>query len=106
VPGYIGICFRTAAGYIALVTVLFYIFRRDLSKPEALMALRLIILFEAGYWFLSFIMYCVMGLTWFSGPSDAFGWILLMILESTLPCFVQSTGWRCFSQVFSGITPQ
>ena len=39
VPGCIGIGFRTAAGFIALVTVLFYVVRRDLSKPEALMAL-------------------------------------------------------------------
>ena len=39
VPGCIGIGFRTAAGFIALVTALFYLVRRDLSKPEALMAL-------------------------------------------------------------------
>ena len=39
VPGCIGIGFRTAAGFIALITILFYVVRRDLSKPEALMAL-------------------------------------------------------------------
>jgi len=92
VPGCIGIGFRTAAGFIALVTILFYLVRRDLSKPEALMALRLVILFEAGYWFLSFIMSGVMGLAWFSVPAEAFGGLILMTIENTLPCFVQSIG--------------
>ncbi len=93
VPGCIGIGFRTAAGFIALITVLFYLVRRDLSKPETLMALRLVILFEAGYWFFSFFMSGIWGLAWFSNPSaDAFGGVLLMTLESTLPCFVQSLG--------------
>jgi len=92
VPGCIGIGFRAVAGFIALVTVLFYVVRRDLSKPEALMALRLVVLFEAGYWFLSFIMSGVWGLAWFSASSDAFGGVLLMTIENTLPCFVQSIG--------------
>jgi len=92
VPACIGIGFRTAAGFIALVTVLFYLLRRDLSKPEALMALRLIVLFEAGYWFLSFFMSGVMGLALFSGSSEIFGGVLLMTIENTIPCFVQSIG--------------
>jgi hypothetical protein len=93
VPGCIGIGFRAAAGFIALVTVLFYLLRRDLSKPEVLMALRLVVLFEAGYWFLSFFMSGVWGLAWLSDPSaDAFGGVLLMTIENTIPCFVQSIG--------------
>lgn len=92
VPACIGIGFRTAAGFIALVTVLFYVVRRDLSKPEALMALRLVVLFEAGYWFLSFFMSGVMGLASFSGSSELFGGFLLMTIENTVPCFVQSIG--------------
>jgi hypothetical protein len=92
VPGCIGIGFRAAAGFIALVTVLFYLVRRDLSKPEALMALRLVVLFEAGYWFFSFIMSGVWGFTVFSIPSDAFGGPLLMTIENTIPSFVQSIG--------------
>jgi hypothetical protein len=92
VPACIGIGFRTAAGFIALVTVLFYLLRRDLSKPEALMALRLVVLFEAGYWFLSFFMSGVMGLALFSGSSEFFGGFLLMTIENTVPCFVQSIG--------------
>ena len=88
VPGCIGMGFRTAAGFIAVVTVLFYIVRRDLSKPEALMALRLVVLFEAGYWFFSFFMAGVWGVV----TPDAFGGVLLMTIESTLPSFLQSIG--------------
>ena len=88
VPGCIGMGFRTAAGFIAVVTILFYIVRRDLSKPEALMALRLVVLFEAGYWFFSFFMAGVWGLV----TPGAFGGVLLMTIESTLPSFLQSIG--------------
>jgi hypothetical protein len=92
VPGCIGIGFRAAAGFIALVTVLFYVVRRDLSKPEALMALRLVVLFEAGYWFLGFFMSGVMGVAASAGSSELFGGVLLMTIENNLPCFVQSIG--------------
>jgi hypothetical protein len=92
VPGCIGIGFRAAAGFIAVVTALFYIVRRDLSKPEALMALRLIILLEAGYWFFSFFMAGVMGFSFLSLPSDLFGGAIIMTIESTLPSFLQSIG--------------
>ena len=88
VPGCIGMGFRTAAGFIAVVTILFYIVRRDLSKPEALMALRLVVLFEAGYWFFSFFMAGVWGLV----APPAFVGVLLMTIESTLPSFLQSIG--------------
>jgi hypothetical protein len=107
VPGCVGIGFRTAAGFIALVTILFYLIRRDLSKPEALMALRLVILFEAGYWFLSFIMSGVMGLTWFSLPSNAFGGLILMTIENTLPCFLQSIGLAgVLAKLFLELSPK
>jgi hypothetical protein len=92
VPGCIGIGFRTVAAFVAVVTALFYIVRRDLSKPEALMALRLIILLEAGYWFFSFFMAGVMGFSFLSVPSDLFGGAIIMTIESTLPSFLQSIG--------------
>jgi len=92
VPGCIGLGFRTAAGFIAVVTVLLYIVKKDLSKPEALMTVRLVVLFEAGYWFLSFFMSGVWGLMGLADPSVAFGSVLLMTIENTLPCLVQSIG--------------
>ena len=92
VPGCIGIGFRAAAGFIAVVTTLFFLVKRDLSKPEVLMALRLFILFEAGYWFFGFFMSGIWGLSALSGASNAFGGVLLMTIENTLPCFLQSIG--------------
>ena len=90
VPGCIGMASRAAAGLIALVAVLSYIFKKDFSKAEAFMALRLVVLFEAGYWFFSFFMSGVMGLYGLFEPSTALGATLLFTIENTLPCFLQS----------------
>ena len=92
VPGCIGMASRAAAGLIALVAVLSYIFKKDFSKAEAFMALRLVVLFEAGYWFFSFFMSGVMGLYGLFEPSAALGGTLLFTIENTLPCFLQSIG--------------
>jgi hypothetical protein len=92
VPGCIGMAARAGAGFIAVVAILFYIVRRDLSKPEAFMALRLIVLFEAGYWFFSFIMSGVAGIVPFFTSSGFLGGSVEMFFENTLPCFVQSVG--------------
>jgi hypothetical protein len=92
VPGCIGMASRAGAGFIAVVAILFYAVRRDLSKAEAFMALKLAVLFEAGYWFLSFFMSGVMGLGFFAAPNQTFGGLIVMMIENTLPCFVQSIG--------------
>ncbi len=90
VPGGIGMSFRAAAGFIAVVTVLFYMFRKDLSKPEALMAVRFALLFEAGYWFLSFFMSGFWGLAASANPALGYGDLFMMTITTTLPCFLQS----------------
>ena len=90
VPGGIGMGFRAAAGFIAVVTVLFYMFRKDLSKPEAFMAARFALLFEAGYWFLSFFMSGIWGLAASVNPTVGYGDLLMMTITTTLPCFLQS----------------
>jgi len=92
VPQCIGLGFRTAAGFIAVVTVLFYIVKKDLSRPEALMALRLVVLFEAGYWFLSFLMSGVLGTLGLADGSVGFSSMIVMLVENNLPCLVQSIG--------------
>ena len=51
VPATIGLSFRAAAGFIALITILFYMVKRDMSSPEALTSMRWIVLLEAAYWF-------------------------------------------------------
>lgn len=92
VPQCIGLGFRTAAGFIAVVTILFYIVKKDLSQPEALMALRLVVLFEAGYWFLSFFMSGVLGVVGLADLSSVFNSMIVVLIENTLPCLVQSIG--------------
>ena len=52
--GVIGLAFRTTVGFVAIITILLYFFKRDLSRPEAIMSLRWILLGEAIYW-LSFL---------------------------------------------------
>lgn len=61
--GMFGLGFRTMAALVAVITVLFVIFRKDFSKAEMLMSVRWIILGETVYmislflvipWFISF----------------------------------------------------
>lgn len=86
VPATVGLGFRTAAGFIALITILFYLIRRDLSVPEGTMSFRWIVIFEALY-FLSFLPSAVWGLgAELPGlPRE------LLIVSTGLPCFVEAT---------------
>ena len=52
--GCVGLGLRTAGSLIAVIAALFYLVKRDLSQPETLMALRLVVILEASYW-LSFL---------------------------------------------------
>ena len=85
VPSVVGLGFRTAAGLIAVVTVLFYFVKRDLGRSEAIMSLRWILLLEAAYW-LSLLPSGLLGLT----PSYSYS--IEGFIESTLPCLVESIG--------------
>jgi len=79
--GCVGLGLRTAGGLIAVIAALFYLVNKDLSQPEALMALRLIVILEASYW-LSFL---------FSiSPLNDFTNITTLI-ENNLPIIVQAT---------------
>jgi len=98
VPQGVGMGFRTAAGLIAAVSILFYVVKKDLSKHEAMMAARFVVLFEAGYW-LSFLpagilgLYGftnILGLYGFTNPSSTFAGLISGFMENTLPCLLQS----------------
>jgi hypothetical protein len=78
--GCVGLGLRTAGALIAVIAVLFYLVKRDLSEPEALMTLRLIVIFEAAYW-LSFL---------FSIYPQGFTNVSSLI-ENNLPITVQAT---------------
>ncbi|MBA7528163.1 hypothetical protein ES705_20346 [subsurface metagenome] len=69
--GIIGLGFRMVASFIAVITILFFIFGKDLSKPEAMMSLRWIVLGEAVC-FLSLFLSVIWGLDIFAnfGLSD------------------------------------
>jgi hypothetical protein len=78
--GTVGLGLRTAGGLIAVIACLFYLVKKDLSEPEALMALRLVVIFEASYW-LTFL---------FSISPRGFTDVSALI-ENNLPIIVQAT---------------
>jgi hypothetical protein len=85
VPGTIGLGFRTAAGFIAVITILFYLVKRDLSTPEATMSLRWVVIFEA-IGFLCFIPAAIWGFDTVMSryPRE------VLILSTGLPCLVEA----------------
>ncbi len=77
----LGLGFRAAGGFAAVVTALFYVLKRDLALSETLMALRMIVAFEGVYWFSLF----------FSIIPEAWTHLTVMTLENNLPCTIEST---------------
>ena len=86
--GVVGLGFRSVAGFIAVITILFFIFRKDLSKLEIMMSIRWIVLCEAVC-FLSLFLVVIWGLDILVnyGLSD-FG--LTFFIGSTLPVLFES----------------
>ncbi len=80
-PSVIGQGFRAAAGFIAVVTLLFYILKRDLARQEAMMSLRLILILEAAY-YLSILPSGLWGLATY--------YDLSFLIETGLACTVES----------------
>jgi len=82
-PGTLGMGFRTGASFIAVLTVLFWIFNKDFSRPELTTCLRFVIIFEAAT-FVSLI------------PSGVFPFIFpellipLWIVELIIPVLTES----------------
>lgn len=86
--GIIGLAFRTVAGFIAVIAILFYIFKRDLSPPEATMTIRWILIAEVVYW-LGLLPSGVWGMTGVTGLADT-NFELVFLIETGIPCFVES----------------
>ena len=86
--GTIGLGFRTVASFIAVITILFFIFRKDLSKPELMMSLRWIVLGEAVC-FLSIFPVVIWGLDRLAnvGLSESG---LIFLVGSTIPVLFES----------------
>jgi hypothetical protein len=106
VPQCVGMAFRAAAGLIAVITVMFYVIRKDLSRPEAFMAVRLAVFFEAMYW-LSFLMSGVLGLRGFTTYSNSLSAQISGLVENTLPCLLQSIGLTAvLVKLFTELSPR
>lgn len=84
----IGLAFRTVGAFIAVIAVLFYIVRRNLSKPEALMSIRWVLLAEAVY-VLSFLPSGIWGFTSINRLT-APNFNPSFLIETGIPCLVQS----------------
>ena len=86
--GAFGLGFRTMAGLIAIITILFFLVRKPLSKPELLMSARWVILGEAVCSLSLFpcVIWSVARATGYSGSSLGLG----SFFESNLPVFVVS----------------
>jgi len=95
--GCLGLALRTAGGLTAVITALFYLVKRDLSEPECLMALRLVVIFEASYW-LSFL---------FSISPNALSRLTSMTIENDIPVAVQSIALPIVLAIlFFNLTPK
>jgi hypothetical protein len=86
--GVIGLGFRSVAGFIAVITVLFFVLRKDLSKSETMMSLRWIVLGEAVC-FLSLFLVVFWGLDiLITNGFNELG--LTFFIGSTLPVLFES----------------
>jgi hypothetical protein len=88
--GAMGMAFRAMAALIAVLTILFFILKKDLKKPELFMSIRWILIGEMVC-FLSLIPVVIWGLAVVVGAeSNIFG--LGNFVESTLPVMIEAIG--------------
>ncbi len=88
--GTMGLGFRTVAALIAVFTILFFVFKKDLSKPELFMSIRWILLGEIVC-FLALFPVVIWGLSIVAG-ADISMMGLGYFIESTLPVMIESIG--------------
>jgi hypothetical protein len=84
--GMFGLGFRTMAALIAVVTVSFFLVKKELAKPELLMSVRWVILGETVY-LLSLLPVLVWFIALYMGASS---WGLGSIIETLFPVIVES----------------
>jgi hypothetical protein len=85
IPQVWGLGLRTAAGVVSVITILFFLAKRDLSTVETRMALRIVLILEAAY-FLSFLPAGFIGIAY---PVRSMSQ-LSRVFTQILPCFVES----------------
>jgi hypothetical protein len=88
VLGSVGLGFRSAGAFIALITVSSYFFFKNIGKLEALMAVKIVLLFEAIYYGVAYIPSAIWGV----GPNPfigSFSRILSMTVANFIPCLFE-----------------
>jgi hypothetical protein len=86
--GSVGLGFRSAASFIAVVGVCSYFFFKNIGKLEALMTVKLVLLLEAVYYAVTFIPSAFWGV----GPnpfSNAFGQLAGNLVANFVPCLLE-----------------
>ena len=86
--GSVGLGFRSAASFIALIGVSSYFFFKNIGKLEALMTVKLVLLLEAIYYAVTFIPSALWGV----GPtpfSDTFGQLAGNLVSNFFPCLLE-----------------
>jgi hypothetical protein len=86
--GGVGLGFRTAAGFVAVIAIVSYFFIKNMNKAEALMAIRWVLLLEAAYYLITFIPAGLWGVG--DNPfNNSRGQLLGTLTENFLPCMLQ-----------------
>ena len=79
----VGLGFVVAASAIAVLIMLFYLVKRDLSRPELTMATRIILFAVGAYFVLAFL-----PAVFVEGLPGTFNFSIMKVFEVTLPCVV------------------
>jgi hypothetical protein len=84
-PATVGLGFRTSAGIIAVITILFHLVKKDVAAQETLTSLRWVVLLEALY-YVTFVPSAIWGLTteFELYPRE------LLLTSTGLPCLLEA----------------
>ena len=85
IPASIGIGFAVAASAAAILTLMFFLVKRDLTKPETTMAIRIILFLEALYFILGFL-----PAVWVEGIPGSFHFSISKLFEVGIPSLVDA----------------
>ncbi len=86
--GSVGLGFRSAAGFIAVVAVSSFFFFKNIGKLEAFMAVKLVLLLEALYYGVTFIPSALWGVG--ENPfSNQYGQLTGNLVANFLPCLLE-----------------
>jgi hypothetical protein len=87
--GFVGLVFRSAAGILAIVAVVAYFFLKKMSSNRALLAVKLVLVLEAMYYFVTFFPSAIWGVG--DNPfSTTFGPVWGNLVANFFPCLLES----------------